>query len=572
MLEQLYVKNFAIIENQSVPFAAGFNVLSGETGAGKSILIDALGLQLGDRADSNWIRHGSSRCEIQSEFLLAVDSAAIKWVKSHELDDANNDAASRDATSLQLRRTLSQGGKSRCYINGIPSTLGTTKTLGEMLLAIHGQHAHQSLTSPEQQLTLLDGFAAHDKLLQSVKKAYRDWQKLLQKQQQLADADNSLSDRRDLLTYQLQEILDISVGDGEFEQLEKQQQRLAAAQDILHHVNLLDNALSGDNGLSSGLNRVIQIAAELSGHDSDGKDIGELLEQALIYAEEAQAALNHYAQGVEVDPQALQDTETRMGQLYDLARKHQVTPTALMELQEKLQNQLDTINASLAELQDLDKTIQQAQAHYRQLADELSASRQQAAERLMQAVAQQLQQLNLENADFTIALTAANNAKSHGTDKVVFMFAANPGQGSRPLHKIASGGELSRISLAIQVAAIRHKTEATLIFDEVDSGIGGATAEVVGRLLKTLAQYNQIICVTHLAQVAAFADRHIKISKQVADNSTFTQFTVLHEATRLDELARMSGGLQLGEKTREHAQNMRENAVQFAQALTDRRI
>ncbi len=562
MLERLYLKNFAIIDEQSIPFSTGFNVLSGETGAGKSILIDALGLQLGDRADSSWIRHGTKRCDIQSEFLMGEKSPAMDWVKCHEFaDDAQN-------RTLQLRRTLSQGGKSRCYINGIPATVGSTKVVAEMLLDIYGQHAHQSLTQPQQQLALLDRFANHGEQLQTLKTAYQDWQDLLKQQKQLIDNDSNLADKRDLLTYQLEEILALEVGKDEFARLAAKQKRLSCAHEILQKINQIDYTLNSDDGLTSGVNQVIQALQDLQGQDEDIAEISELCNQSLIYLDEAQLALSRYAQHITLDPQALQDTENRMGQLYDVARKHRVEPEQLGDLQNHLQMQLDELNNTLKQLDSIDAAIHQAAENYHKKAQLLSASRQQAAKQLVKLVMSRLLELNLENARFAIHLTQEHQPKQYGIDKVVFMFAPNPGQGEKPLHKIASGGELSRISLAIQVAGVKQKTGATLIFDEVDSGVGGATAEVVGRLLKTLSQYNQVICVTHLPQVAAFADTHIKISKSVKDNKTFTQFTTLGDTARIDELARMSGGLQLDKKTREHAQNMRQNAVQFIQTLT----
>ncbi len=561
MLEQLYLKNFAIIDEQTIPFAAGFNVLSGETGAGKSILVDALGLQLGDRADSSWIRRGTKRCDIQSEFIINEQSSAMDWVKRHEFDDSRNHI-------LQLRRTLSQGGKSRCYINGIPATVGSSKVVAGMLLDIYGQHAHQSLTQPQQQLALVDRFASHGQQLRMLKTAYQHWQDLLKQQKQLINNDSNLADKRDLLTYQLEEILTLAVGKEEFTTLAAQQKRLSSAHEILKKINRIDDALSGDDGLNSGMNRVMHELQNLHRQDENIADISELLNQSLIYLEEAQSTLSRYAQQITLDPQALQDTENRMGQLYDLARKHRVEPEQLGDLQNHLQMQLDELNDTLKQLDGIDAAINQASENYYQQAQALSASRQQAAQQLTKLVMSRLAELHLKNARFSIHLTQNTKPNQYGIDKTVFMFAPNPGQGEKPLHKIASGGELSRISLAIQVAGVRQKNGTTLIFDEVDSGVGGATAEVVGRLLKTLSQYNQVICVTHLPQVAAFADNHIKISKSVKDNKTFTQFTTLTDAARIDELARMSGGLQLDKKTREHAQNMRQNAVQFTQTLT----
>ncbi len=568
MLEEIHISNFAIIDTQTVPFAPGFNVLSGETGAGKSILIDALGLQLGDRADSNWIRHGTSRCDIQSRYRFATDSAVQQWLVDNEFNRSQVDNSEDSGSGLcQLRRTLSAGGKSRCYINGIPTTVSNTKALGEMLVDIHGQHAHQSLMHPQRQLDLLDHFAAHADLLQTVRVAFSDWQQLLKAQKALSDSDNSLQDKRDLLHYQLSELQALDLVDNEFEALANEQKRLAAAQDILQQINAIEQALDGDNSLSSALNHIVYTTEQISQADKAAAAIGELFNQALIYVDEGRSALTHFAQSVELNPERLAEVEQRMRQVHDLARKHRIEPEALMALQSELAQQLAALEARLSQLDGMQAALEKAGAKYYQAAEALSASRQAAARRLQQAVMEKLALLNLGNARFSLQFKTAASAKSNGTDQIMFQFAPNPGQGEKPLHKIASGGELSRISLGIQVAGLSAHSDATLIFDEVDSGIGGATAEVVGRLLKTLSQFNQVICVTHLAQVAAFADCHINIHKSVQGEQTFTHFQRLDDAARIEELSRMSGGITPNKKTREHAEKLRENAIQFSRSL-----
>lgn len=558
MLDNIYIKNFAIIDEQDVPFVTGFNVLSGETGAGKSILIDALGLQLGDRADSSWIRHGSDRCDIQSNYQLPENSQVKQWLVEHELDEDDD---------CQLRRTLSHSGKSKSYINGIPSTLSGMKQLGSMLVNIHGQHAHQSLTQPEKQLELLDQFAHHHELLATTKVAYQTWRGLLKQQKQLHDSDHNLADKRELLQYQLDELIALNLADNEFQQLVEEQQRLAAAHDILQELTTIDYAINGDNSLTSGLNQALRAAEKIQQRDSNSSEINELLNQALIYVEEAQSAVSRYTQSIELNPDELAAIELRMSTLYDMARKHHIEPQGLIVLQQQLQQQLEQLANDLIQLENIDADIRRAETNYQQAAKKLSTSRQQAAQRLNAAVNAKLSELGLENASFEVSFQQTQTAKPYGQEQIIFMFSPNPGQGMKPLHKIASGGELSRISLAIQVAGVINQSDVTLIFDEVDSGIGGATAEVVGRLLKTLSQYNQVICVTHLAQVAAFADQHVKIEKKVRSGQTFTQFNILDEKKRIEELARMSGGIEMDKKTLEHAQNMRHNAVQFSSHL-----
>ncbi len=560
MLASIYIKNFAIIDEKTIPFASGFNVLSGETGAGKSILIDALGLQLGDRADSSWIRHGSSRCDIQSDFQLPSNSPIHTWLDDNEFNDEEH--------SCQLRRTLSTNGKSKCYINGIPTTLGNTKSLAENLVDIHGQHAHQSLTAPEKQLALLDGFANHTRLLTNVKNAHRAWQTLLKQQKILQQGDNSLADKYDLLHYQLQELSEANLSSDEFNELSETQKRLSASSEIIQHTRAIQDALSHENSIGEQIAQLSHVAEKITQLDPHFGECSELLNQSMIYIDEAVSSINSYSASIEIDPQTLHEVETRMTQLHDLARKHRVEPHALVELQHDLEKQLADISLALEKLQRIDSDIAEAKKVYDSAAKKLSDSRQSSAQKLTDAVHQQLGELSLENAQFRIEFKSAVE-KSSGIDSITFMFSPNPGQGEKPLHKIASGGELSRISLAIQVASVASKSDATLIFDEIDSGVGGATAEVIGRLLKTLSQYNQIICVTHLAQVAAFADNHIKISKSVVDEQTFTDFHVLKNTARIEELARMSGGITMDEKTRQHAQNLLDNAVQFSATLTN---
>ncbi len=555
MLASIYIKNFAIIDEKTLTFAEGFNVLSGETGAGKSILIDALGLQLGDRADSGWIRHQTSRCEIQSAYQLPADSPIRQWLNDNEFDDED---------SCQLRRTLSAGGKSKCYINAIPTTLGNSKIIGEMLVDIHGQHAHQSLTSPEKQLALLDHFAGHGELLEAVKSAYQVWQALLKKQGELQQGEDSLSDQYELLCYQLAELSDANVTADEFERLSEQHKTLSSGREIMQLSESLQHDIN--QGLQAQLSRSLGISEKIAALDPRFAEVNDLLQQAEIYVDEAAGSLSRYVSALEIDPERLQQVETRMTELHDLARKHRVDPGALTALQDQLSERLENLQRSMTQLKNIEQDIAKAEAAYRQVAEKLSQSRRTAGQSLCDAVHRQLGQLSLENACFRIDYQNSV-AKASGTDRITFMFAPNPGQGERPLHKIASGGELSRLSLAIQVASVAHKSDATLIFDEVDSGIGGATAEVVGRLLKTLSQYNQVLCVTHLAQVAAFADQHIKIHKTVKEGKTFTHFECLDEKSRLDELARMSGGINPDKKTQAHAKELRNNALQFVQTL-----
>lgn len=560
MLEQFYLKNFAIIEAQTIHFQPGLNVLSGETGAGKSILIDALGLQLGDRAESHWLRQGSTRFDIQAAFSLSDTSLAISWLQANEFDDDDN---------CQLRRTLNAEGKSRCYINGIPTTVANTRKLGEILVNIHGQHAHQSLTSTRQQLNLLDQFGHHHRQLSAIKAAYKDWQNAIKQQQQL-EHHGSLDEKLALMKHQYDELQALQLHQGEFATLEHELKQLNSAQTILDYLNQINTLITGDHeqstSISSALSQAQHLATQLSQIDAQSHSIEQLLEQASIYLNEAQSSLTQYADHIEINPERLAAVNESITSLYDVARKHRIHPDELLARQAQLAADIKNLTQVIADRDNIDNLIQQKAAVLQALSAELSKARQQQARYLIAAVEQKLTELNLPNVRFDIEFTITA-PQITGTDHITFMFAPNPGQGMQPLHKIASGGELSRISLAIQVASVSERSDMTLIFDEIDSGVGGATAEVVGRLLKTLAQYNQIICVTHLAQVAAFADHHIRISKASNQNETFTQFDVLDENARIQELARMSGGIELDKKTLAHASNIRHNALRFTQAF-----
>ena len=554
MLSDIYIKNFVIVDKKTISFSEGLNVLSGETGAGKSILIDALGLQLGDRSDSGWIRKGHKRCDIHSEFQLSLKSPAKKWLDENEFNEENN---------CQLRRTISENGKSKCYINGIPTTVSNTKLVGEMLVDIHGQHAHQSLMVKEEQMVLLDKYAENTSLLAIVKEKHGNWQSLLKQQKILNKDGDDLADELNYLNYQVEELANINLKENEFEQLTKTQKRLSSKRDIIDQTEQLKNILCQENHLTEQLFQLSKISDDIVQLDDSFSNVQEFVNQLMIYIDEARGSLNDYVASLDMDSDLLNEVEFRMSQLYDLSRKHRVEPSELSTIQNTLTCRIDNIQILIDKLKTIDLDIEKAEIAYRKYANQLKESREKAKKLLINSVNQQLSVLNMKNAKFGVYLKKVS-PRANGMEGVTFMFSANPDQGEKPLHKIASGGELSRVSLAIQVASVAKKSDVTLIFDEVDSGVGGATAEVVGRLLKTLSKYNQIICVTHLPQVAAFADNHIKISKAVTEDKTVTDFTRLNQKERVEELARMSGGISMDKKTREHAQNLLNNAVQFS--------
>ncbi len=559
MLEQIHLKNFAIVASAEVEFEPGFNVLSGETGAGKSILIDALGLILGDRAETSWIRHGQQQCDIQAHFQFS-SQAVHSWLDNYQLDDSENHCL--------LRRNLRAKGKHQTYINGVASTLTQNKAIGEMLVNIHGQHAHQSLTDSEKQLTLLDQYCGNKTLREQVKSAYEDIKKLEKQKASLLENQDDLGSRLDFLNYQLEELLEANLSEDEFTVLAERQKQFSNLAAIQRQVQTLEGLLLADeSSLVEGISHANQIAEQLSQLDERTAEINELLSQASIYLDEVQVALRQYTSHLDSDPEAMAATEARMKQLFDLARKHRIEPDALFNKQQALSDEIEQLKEHSKIIDNIDKKLLSLNEHYQKSAKELSVIRQKGAKQLEQEVIKLLAELNMGQAQFMIDFRTIERGTPFGIDKIVFLIAANPGQPAKPLHKVASGGELSRISLAIQVASVTENTDTTLIFDEVDSGIGGATAEVVGRLLCRLSRYNQVICVTHLAQVAAYADYHLFIDKTIENNETFTHFSPLDKIQRATEIARMSGGINQDAETLKHAKNLLENAALFKQTI-----
>lgn len=559
MLDNIYLKNFAIVSHAEVEFRPGFNVLSGETGAGKSILIDALGLILGDRAESSWVRHGQESCDIQAHFSF-TQPVINQWLNNYQLDEVDK--------QTQLRRNLRKQGKHQAYINGIPSTLTQNKALGEMLVNIHGQHAHQSLTDPDKQLDIIDQFNPDKALLQDVKQLYHDIKKLEKEKRQLLENSDDLPQRLDFLNYQLEELTALNLVAGEFSELAEKHKQFTNLATIQKHLATLESFLNGENdNLQQSVNTALQLVNKLTTLDKRSKDMAELLQQAAIYLDEASSALNSYTNKIDSDPEAMAIVEARMQQLFELARKHRIEPEMLVDKQSAIEAEIEQLSKHSKTIAKIDEKLIHLKQDYQTKAQALSQHRQAQAKGLEQEVIKLLAELGMAEAQFIIDFNSLQSGGIKGIDKVIFQIAPNPGQPPKPLHKIASGGELSRISLAIQVAGVSENTDTTLIFDEVDSGIGGATAEVVGRLLAKLAKYNQIICVTHLAQVAAYADHHIFIHKHIADKETFTEFSTLTKPKQILEIARMSGGINMDKETKQHAENLLENAARFKQTI-----
>jgi DNA repair protein RecN (Recombination protein N) len=550
MLSSLSIRNLVTVESLQLELDPGMSVLTGETGAGKSILIDALGLVLGDKADSSLIRHGSEKAEITAEFDLAKLPEIGNWLVSNELDDAGE---------CLLRRIISRKGRSRAFINGTPVTLGTLAALGSQLVDIHGQHAHQSLMHRSHQRELLDAFAGNGNLSATLATCWRDWKALGKRIESLEQAQQERDSRIDLLRFQVDELQQLDLKPGEWPALEQEQRRLGNAGSLLAESQQLLSLLYEDDGARDLLQRAVILSGRMGQSDEAlPADALAMLNSALIELDESAQLLQHYADSIEQDPHRLQEIDIRMSNLLQAARKHRIEPEELTAHLEQLETQLTSIENSGEQLEQLGREQAALAEEWMHLARKLGRARAKAAKALALQVTQTMQTLSMPKGTFSISLveSAGGQPGEHGLETVEFMITTNAGQPPQPLTKIASGGELSRISLAIQVATIGYSTIPTLIFDEVDVGIGGGVAEIVGSLLRQLGEQRQILCVTHLPQVAAQAHNHLRVEKESGDDGSWTSITPLDEEKRVVEIARMLGGVELTQTTLDHAREM----------------
>jgi len=555
MLVQLSIRNYALVSQLELELAAGMTVITGETGAGKSIMLDALGLALGDRADGNAVRTGADKADILASFAIEQIPEAENWLRQRDLE--------QDGQCL-LRRVISQEGRSRGYINGTPCPLADLKALGELLLDIHSQHEHQSLLQSDTQRRLLDDFAGSMELAKAVQRSAQSCQQLRSQLNRLSQADDEQRARQQLLRYQLEELESLALVEGEWEQLEQEHQTLAGAADLLASCQQVLELSSGEGGhllsaLSSSLHRLSACAPLPSAL----QEVCELLESAQIQIEEAASSTMRFIDQFDNDPERAQWLEERISSIYSLARKHRVQPSELHQRHQELAEELASISADEQTLEALDKTLKAALQDYQEQAAQLSERRQKAAASLSSAVQEQMQQLGMQGGRFQIALHPRSQTEPHpsGQEQVEFLVSANPGSTPRPLIKVASGGELSRISLAIQVIAAQTSRVPTLIFDEVDVGIGGPTAEVVGQLLRQLGSGGQVLVVTHLAQVAAQGHQHLLVEKRSDGQSTETAVLALDKKNRTQEIARMLGGVDITAESLAHARKMLGNVT-----------
>ena len=550
MLEQLTIDQIAIIEHSEIHFRPGYNVLTGETGAGKSILIDALGLVLGERADASSIRHGEKRATVSATFR-DLSGAHQQALADDGLDDPDNPG------QVVIRRTLRDGG-SKAWVNDQNVTGGKLKTLAAALVNIHGQHHNQALLKNDEQRRRLDRYAGHRELLAACADAYRHWQQLEKDHAAWQTARSSDEERFALLAYQLDEIEQLAPQEDEFDQLAAKQTLLASADQILASGSRLAEQLSdGEHNLHSALRHAQREAEHLAALHEPYRETAELLEQSAVYLSEASDSLAKQLGKIEHDPEALAETEARMSALHALARKHHIDPGQLPAHWQTLAAEHAALSQKNQSGSALEAACRAAEADYHNKAAALSAARQKAAPALARDVEQWIHQLGMEKATFAIDVQPAARPAAHGNDDITYTLCANPGQTLQPLAKVASGGELSRVSLAIEVACLDETPTPppTIIFDEIDTGIGGEIADTVGSLLHTLGQNRQVLCITHLPQVAAYADAHYRIEKHSDNHATQTRVTALDDEARITEIARMLGSA-ASDTSRDHARTM----------------
>ena len=548
MLRALSIRNFVIVERLDLEFGSGFTVLTGETGAGKSILIDALSLVLGERSDGGFVRQGCARAEISAEFNIEALPELARWLE-------DNDLAGESDVCL-LRRVLESGGRSRVYVNGRPSTLQQVKELGEHLVDIHGQHEHQSLLRAAAQRDLLDAFAGAGALARDVEQAWRRWQDLARQRAEWEKNADALAAERERLQWRVQELTQLAFSAEEWTELQADHRRLAHAASLIETVEYALEALSdGEVSALAAVNGVVSRLGAAREFDAGLKDILDVLEPAQIQVQEAVYGLRHYRQRLELDPARLREAEQRLEAVQSAARKYRIAPEQLPELLSQAQHRLEELGGG-AGGEALEKKQSEARDAYLALGRGLTAVRARAARELATKVTEAMQILAMAGGRFEVGLEALPDGGAHGLEHVEFRVGVHPGMEPRALAKVASGGELSRLSLAIQTVTSEVAELPVLVFDEVDAGIGGRVAEIVGRMLKQLGKRHQVMCITHLPQVAAAADQQWQVAKRELEGAMVSSVSVLDRDQRVAEIARMLGGVKITETTRRHAAEM----------------
>ncbi len=562
MLTSLQVNNFAIITSSTLDFNQGMTTLTGETGAGKSILLGALGMVLGDRASPGAVRDTAERAEITAVFDVSESPSSQAWLADHSLDEDNE---------CILRRVVTRDGKSRAYVNGTPVTVRNLRELGQLLVNIHGQHDHQLITLPDTQRVILDDFGNTASLLKSVGAICDQWH---EKHKELADVKQKLSargDRLDTLRYQLQEFSQLDFKATDFSAIDIEHRRLANATELKSYCEqAMDLLQDGNHAALTQLAEAQRCIEGLTEQDKSASEISELLSGARIQTEEAIDSLRHYGNTIEPHPERLQELDNILSLAHQLAKKHQVDLPELAELAGRLQQEMESLESIDGSMGNLEAALDNIHKDYQSACRKLTKKRNAAAKQLTRHLTSAMQTLGMKGGQFEIKITPRKleQPAPSGVDQVVFHVSANPGAALRPMSNVASGGELSRLSLAVQLIASKQNQVPTLIFDEVDTGVGGGVAETVGQQLRQLGNRCQVLCVTHLPQVAAQGHHHIRVAKKSSDNKTLAESKLLSEKERLEEIARMLGGVKITRRTREHASEMLDAARNADEPVT----
>lgn len=550
MLVSITIKNFAIIDQLNLDLSNGTTVLTGETGAGKSIIVDAVELALGARASADMIRYGTDRADISISFDLANNSAAQNCLQELELNHANE---------CIIRRTISKDGRSKSFVNDIPTTLQSLRKITENLISIHGQHEFYTLLKREAQRTLLDNYAEHNNLICKVEEMFFAWQKHKKEYEQLQQSSQDATARAEFLNYQIKELAELNLKEGEIELLHQEHKQLANADELLNNCQTVLVLLSesDERNVLDFLHQANFLLEKIKNIAPQIKNASKLLDGAAVEIEEAASEIKYYLDSVELNPEKLQEVEVRLTKIEDVARKHRIRAEDLIELYAEMRQEFMTLENKDKMLEDLQAKITKAEQEYFVLAKKLSASRKKYAKKLSCLVTENMQHLGMHGGKFAIEFEdLSEKPAAFGCEAITFLVSANPGQPLCPLSKVASGGELSRISLAIQVVTAQKSETPVLIFDEVDVGIGGATAEIVGKLLRKLGESTQALCITHQAQVAAFAHSHLLVGKVNDANITKVTVSYLNKQLKIKELARMIGGVNVTEQALAHAEAM----------------
>ena len=554
MLRFLNIQNFVIVDRMEVEFDRGFTVLTGETGAGKSILIDALSLSLGERSDAGQVRNGSKRAEISAEFDVSELPELLAWLRENDLEGYGD-----DNSVCLMRRVIEAGGRSRGFINGRPATLQQLRLVGEKLVDIHGQHEHQSLLRTEEQRDLLDAFSGSRELAQAVTTGYRRWQSLQKRRIEWEQNTSTFEQEREQLELQSRELTTLNFSPDEWQTLKSDHSRLSHSASLLEAVHTsLETLSESDSASLAQINLVISSLKGLLQYDVGLKDVLDMLDTAQIQLQEAVYELGRYKQSLDLDPKSMQEMEERLSAVHAAARKYRVVPDEIPNLLKTFTEKLNGFN-QIGDGEAMMKEEAIAKDVYLKLAKKLSVVRAGAARKLTQQVTAAMQTLAMEGGKFSVTQIPLEQGNAHGMEQIEFEVSPHQGIPLRPLAKVVSGGELSRISLAIQVITSKVGVVPTLIFDEVDAGIGGRIAEIVGELLKKLGTERQVMCVTHLAQVASAGNQQWQVAKSGNPDSrgdVLSHVTVLKDEERIEEIARMLGGVKITETTRKHAAEM----------------